>query len=101
MFDKLLQAQQKAEELKRHMNAQSFSGSAGGSIAVVTVSGNKQILSVKIDPIVLKEEDIEMLEDVILTATNQALENADKAMQTETEAMTRNMLIDMGGLFGK
>jgi DNA-binding YbaB/EbfC family protein len=104
MFDKLLQAQQQAGEVKQRLDGITVTGSAGGGVVVVTANGNKQIQSVKIDPIVLKEGDIEMLEDVILTAVNQALEQAENISQTEMAAMTRNMLGDMGGLgslFGK
>jgi DNA-binding YbaB/EbfC family protein len=104
MFDKLLQAQQQAGEVKQRLDGITVTGSAGGGVVVVTANGNKQIQSVKIDPIVLKEGDIEMLEDVILTAINQALEQAENISQTEMAAMTRNMLGDMGGLgslFGK
>jgi DNA-binding YbaB/EbfC family protein len=104
MFDKILEAQQKAGEVKDRLNAITVTGSAGGGVVVVTANGNKQILSVKIDPVVLKEGDIEMLEDVILTAVNQALEQAENVNQTEMAAMTKNMFGDMGalgGLFGK
>lgn len=104
MFDKILEAQQKAGEVKKRLDAITVTGSAGGGIVVVTANGNKQIQSVKIDPIVLKEGDIEMLEDVILTAINQALEQAENISQSETAAMTKEMLGGMGGLgalFGK
>ena len=101
MFDKILQAQQQAGEVKARLDGITVSGSAGGGVVVVAANGNKQIQSVKIDPIVLKEGDIEMLEDVILTAVNQALEQAENISQTEMAAMTKNMFGDLGGLFGK
>jgi len=104
MFDKILEAQQKAGEVKKRLDAITVTGSAGGGVVVVTANGNKQIQSVKIDPIVLKEGDIEMLEDVILTAVNQAIEQAENISQSEMAAMTKDMLGGMGGLgslFGK
>lgn len=101
MFDKLFEAQQKAGEVKKRLDAITVTGSAGGGVVVVTANGNKQILSVKIDPVVLKEDDIEMLEDVVLAAVNQALEQADNISQSEMAAMTKDMLGGMGGLFGK
>lgn len=104
MFDKILQAQQQAGEVKKRLDDITVTGSAGGGVVVVTANANKQIKSVKIDPIVLNEGDIEMLEDVILTAINQALDQAENISQTEMAAMTKNMLGDMGGLgslFGK
>src|SRR5476649_2180630 len=104
MFDKLLQAQQQAGEVKKRLDAVTVTGSAGGGVVVVTANGNKQIQSIKIDPIVLKEGDIEMLEDVILTAINQALDQAESINQSEMAAMTKDMLGNMGGLgqlFGK
>ncbi|RKR81384.1 hypothetical protein BDD43_1530 [Mucilaginibacter gracilis] len=101
MFDKILQAQQQAGEVKKRLDGITVSGSAGGGVVVVTANGNKQIQAIKINPIVLKEGDIEMLEDVILTAVNKALEQAENASQTEMAAMTKNMFGDLGGLFGK
>jgi DNA-binding YbaB/EbfC family protein len=101
MLDKILQAQQQAGEVKQRLDGITVTGSAGGGVVLVTANGNKQILSVKIDPLVLKENDIEMLEDVILTAVNQALEQAENISQNEMAAITRSMLGNMGGLFGQ
>lgn len=101
MFDKILQAQQQAGEVKAKLNDITVTGSAGGGVVVVTANGNKQIQSIKINPMVLKEDDIEMLEDVILSAVNQALEQAENINQTEMAAMTKSMFGDLGGLFGK
>src|ERR1700712_4755777 len=101
MFDKILQAQQQAGEVKERLNGITVTGSAGGGVVVVTANGNKQIQSIKINPMVLKEDDIEMLEDVILSAVNQALEQAENINQTETAAMTKSMFGDLGGLFGQ
>lgn len=100
MFDKILQAQQQAGEVKKRLDDITVTGSAGGGVVVVTANANKQIQSIKIDPIVLKEGDIEMLEDVILTAINQALDQAENISQTEMAAMTQNMLGNLGGLGG-
>jgi len=101
MFDKLLEAQQQAGELKKRLDNITVTGSSGGGVVVVTANGNKQIQSIKINPMVLKEDDIEMLEDVILSAVNQALEQADTISQTETAAMTKSMFGDLGGMFGQ
>ena len=101
MLDKLMQAQQQAGEVKKRLDDITVTGSAGGGVVVVTANGNKQIQSIKINPIVLNEGDIEMLEDVILSAVNQALEQAESVNQAEMAAMTRNMFGDMSGLFGK
>src|SRR5471030_2580988 len=98
MFDKILEAQHKAEEVKQRLDAITVTGSAGGGVVVVTVNGNKQLQSIKIDPVVLKEGDIEMLEDVILTAVNQAIEQAENISKSEMAAMTKDMLGGMGGL---
>ncbi len=100
MFDKLLQAKQQADEVKKRLDAITVTGSAGGGVVVVTASGNKKIQSIKINPIVLNEADIEMLEDVILTAINQALDQAENISQSEMAAMTKDMLGNMGGLSG-
>jgi len=96
MFDKLMQAQQKAGEIKQRLDAITVSGSAEGGKITVKANANKVIQSVNIDEEFLKEADKEELEELLVIAINKAMEQADNVSQSEMAAMTKDMF---GGLF--
>lgn len=99
MFDKLMQAQQMAGEVKKRLDTVMVSGTAEGGKIKVTANGNKVVQAVAIEESFLKEADKEELEDLLVVAINKALEQADTVSQTEMAAMTKEMLGGMGGLF--
>lgn len=99
MFDKLFEAQQKAGEVKKRLDNISVSGAAESGKITVTANANKVIQSVNIDADFFKSADKEELEELLLIATNRALERADNISQSEMAAMTKDMLGGMGGLF--
>lgn len=104
MFDKLLEAQQKAGEMKKRLDGISVSGSAEGGKITVVANGNKVVQSINIDEEFLKDADKEELEELLIVAINKALEQAENVNQSEMAAMTQQMLGGMGGLgnlFGK
>lgn len=104
MFDKLFEAKQKAEEVKKRLDGLTVSGSAEGGKITVTANGNKVIQSITIDEEFLKGADKEELEELLIVATNKALEQAENLHQSEMAALSRDMLGGMGGLgnlFGK
>lgn len=87
------QAQQMQEQLKKaqdELKESEFIGSAGGGMINVTVSGAKEVLAVSIKPEAVDPDDIEMLEDLITAAVNDAL---NKVSEKERELMP-----NMGGL---
>lgn len=63
-------------------------GTAGGGAVVVKVSGENKVLSVMIQPTALEGGDVEMLQDLVMAATNQALESASKIAQQEMAKVT-------------
>ncbi len=67
------------EKSQEELAVQEFEATAGGGAITVKVSGNKEIKSVKIKPEVVDPEDVEMLEDLILTCINEALRKVDSA----------------------
>ena len=73
--------QRQMEEQAKEMETKEFSATAGGGAVEITVSGNKKVLKVNIDEEVVDPEDVEMLEDLVLTAVNEALEKVDAASQ--------------------
>ena len=98
MFDKLMEAQQKAGEVKKRVDAISVSGSVEGGKVIVTANANKVVQSVSIDPEFLKDADHEELEELLVTAINKAMQQADNISQSEMAAMTKSMLGGLGGL---
>ena len=74
------QAQQMQEQLQRQMAELRAEGNAGGGMVTVVVNGAKQVQSLKIDPEVVSKEDVEMLEDMIVAAINDAHRKADEEM---------------------
>jgi DNA-binding YbaB/EbfC family protein len=85
------QAQQMQERLKKQMDDLRVEASSGGGMVTVVVNGNKQIQSLKIDPEVVSKDDVEMLQDLILAAINDAHRKAD-------DELNRSMGGMMGGL---
>lgn len=70
---------------------------AGGGAVTVKANGSKKIISIKISPEAADPDDIEMLEDLITAAVNEALAKADGLMQNKINAVTGG--IDLGGMF--
>ncbi|HWZ02804.1 MAG TPA: YbaB/EbfC family nucleoid-associated protein [Mucilaginibacter sp.] len=99
MFDKLMQAQQKAGEVKKRLDAITVTGVAEGGKITVTANGNKVIQSVVIDDELFKEGDKEQLEELLVIAVNKAMEQADNVSQSEMAAMTKEMFGGLGGMF--
>jgi len=70
-------------------------GSAGGGMVTVTTTAAQEILEVKIDPEVVDKEDVEMLEDLVLAAVNQAVSNAKAKAEEEMGKVTGGMMPNM------
>ena len=83
------QAQQMQEKMQKQMAEMKLEATAGGGMVTVTMNGAKQVLALKIDPEAVSKEDVEMLQDLILAAINDAQRKADEAMQQS-----------MGGMLG-
>jgi DNA-binding YbaB/EbfC family protein len=81
------QAQQMQEQLQRQMAELRAEGNAGGGMVTVVVNGAKQVQSLTIDPEVVSKEDVEMLQDLIVAAINDAHRKADEAMQQNMGGM--------------
>lgn len=98
MLDKLFEAQQKAEEIKKRLESISVKGEAESGAIQVIASANKKVKEVKIDEEFFKSADKEEIEELLVVALNKAFEQADNISQSETAAMTQEMLGSMGGL---
>ncbi|MXV49718.1 YbaB/EbfC family nucleoid-associated protein [Pedobacter sp. HMF7647] len=100
MFDKLFQAQQKADEIKKRLDAITVTGTAEGGKITVTATANKTIRSIQIDPDFYANSDREELEELVTVAVNKAMEQAENISQSEMQAATRDMFGGLEGLFG-
>lgn len=85
--------QRQMEEKTKEMESKEWEGTAGGGAVKVRVTGKKEIVSVKLAEEVVDPEDIEMLEDLIVAATNEALRQMEKESSQMMESLT-------GGLSG-
>ena len=85
------QAQQMQERLQRSMTEMRMEATAGGGMVVVTVNGNKQLLSIRLDPEVVSKDDVEMLQDLIVAATNDAHRKVDEALANQMQSLTGGM----------
>jgi DNA-binding YbaB/EbfC family protein len=81
------QAQQMQERLQREMAELKVEGNAGGGMVTVIVNGAKQVQSLKIDPEVVSKDDVEMLQDLIVAAINDAQRKADEEMAQKMGGM--------------
>lgn len=93
----LAQAQRASQEIQEKMRATIVEASAGGGSVSVKMNGQKQLLSVKIDPEVVKTGDVEMLQDLVAAAVNEAARKIDGAMQSNLGGMLSGM--NLPGLF--
>jgi DNA-binding protein YbaB len=101
MLDKLLQAQQRDEEIKKRLDLISVSSEVEGGKIRITSTANKYISSLSIDPEFLQSADKEELEELLVAVFNKVLAQADQVSQTEMQAVTREMMGGLGNLFGK
>jgi DNA-binding YbaB/EbfC family protein len=74
------QAQEMQERLKKQMTDLRVEATAGGGMVTVVVNGTKQLQSIKIDPEVVSREDVEMLQDLIVAALNDAGRKVDEQL---------------------
>lgn len=100
MKDLMKQAQKMQQDLMKaqeELANKIVEGSAGGGMVKVEMNGKNQVLTLKIDPEVVDPNDIEMLEDLIIAALNEAQEKVSKSSESELGKLTGGMNIP--GLF--
>ena len=89
--------QRQMEESQKEMETKEFTAAAGGGAVEVTVTGKKEVVRVKLSEEVVDPDDIEMLQDLIVAATNEALRKADEANAEVMNKMTGGL--GLGGGF--
>jgi DNA-binding YbaB/EbfC family protein len=81
------QAQQMQEKMQTEMEAMVVDATAGGGVVTVQMRGTKELESLKIDPEAIKDGDVEMLQDLIVAAVNEASRKVDEAMKGKLGGM--------------
>ena len=95
---KQAQAMQKQmEEMQKEVEAAEFEASVGGGAISVRVNGKREVLGINIKPEVVDPDDVEMLEDLVLSAVNEALRKADEETANKMGKLTGGL--KMPGLF--
>lgn len=89
--------QQQMTKLQEELEQREYEASAGGGMVTVKVSGKKELVSVTIKPEAVDPDDVEMLQDLVLAATNEALRIASDTMEREMSKVTGGL--SMPGLF--
>ena len=98
MQQKLLKMQQDMAAAQEAMENASFTASVGGGVVQATVSGKKELTALTVKPEAVDPEDVEMLQDLVISAVNEALRQADDAMSSSMNALTGGLNIPGLGL---
>jgi DNA-binding YbaB/EbfC family protein len=98
MMKQVQKLQEKMAQVQAELEQKTVSADAGGGMVRVTVSGKQQLVSISIEKEVVNPEDIEMLEDLIVSAVNRGLEEASKMAQDEMAKVTAGALPKIPGL---
>lgn len=96
LMGKAKEMQAKFETMQQELAELEASGQSGGGLVNVTLSGKGEMKRLKIDPSLFKEDDVEILEDLILAAHNDAKAKAEALMQEKTKELTAGLPIPPG-----
>ncbi len=102
MNNMLKQAQKMQQDLlkaQEELEDKNVEASVGGGAVTVTVSGKKEVVSIKINPDVIDPDDAEMLEDLIVAAVNEGLRKADELASSTMGKITQGMNLPGMGMF--
>lgn len=89
--------QQQMTKVQEELDAREFEASAGGGVVTARVNGKKELLSLTIKPEAVDPDDVEMLQDTVMAAINEALRTATETSEREMGKLTGGM--NLGGLF--
>jgi DNA-binding YbaB/EbfC family protein len=96
LMGKAKEMQAKFEAMQQEVAAIEATGQAGGGMVSVTLSGKMEMKALKIDPSLFKEDEVEILEDLILAAHNDAKAKVEAVLQEKTREMTAGLPIPPG-----
>ncbi|WP_339252623.1 YbaB/EbfC family nucleoid-associated protein [Sporosarcina sp. FSL W8-0480] len=97
MMKQMQKMQKKMAEAQEELGEKRLEGTAGGGMVKVIVSGQKEVLEVVIDPSVVDPEDVEMLQDLVVIATNDAMAKAEELANSTMGQFTKGL--NLPGMF--
>lgn len=95
---KIAQMQEQMNAAQEAVEAAEFTASVGGGVVTARVNGKKEVLSVAIKPEAVDPEDVEMLQDLVVSAVNEALRQAGEAMEKSVNGITGGLDLGAFGL---
>jgi nucleoid-associated protein EbfC len=93
MQQMMKQAQKMQEQLQKQMDATVVEATAGGGMVALKMNGNKQLISIQIDPEVFASADKEMLQDLIVAAVNECVRKVDEVLSGQLGGLTSGLKI--------
>lgn len=96
MMKKVGEMQARMKEMQDELSRAEFAGQSGGGLVKITINGKGETRHVSIDPSLVKPDEVEVLEDLIVAAANDARAKADAVMQEKMAAMTAGLPIPPG-----
>ena len=98
MFGKMKEVQSRMKEAQENLSTVQETGEAGAGLVKVTVNGLKNVLKVEIDPELIQPTDREMLQDLIVAATNKAMSSVETKAREHLRQATEGLLPNIPGL---
>lgn len=95
---KIAQMQERMNAAQEEVEATEFTATAGGGAVEAKVNGKKEIVALNIKPEVVDPEDVEMLQDLVVSAVNEAIRQADEAMEKSVGGVTEGLNLGVFGL---
>ncbi len=99
LLGQMQKMQERLQKAQEELETIEVEGSSGGGMVTVLANGKRELKRIQIDPEVVDPEDVEMLEDLIVAAVNQALEKAEQAANEHLNQTTGGMLSNLPGGF--
>ena len=96
MMKKAEELQKNMQQMQEQLGQVTVEGSSGGGLVTVTMSGKGEMKGLRIDPSLFKEDDVEVLEDLIVTAHNEAKARAEQMMQQKMSEATAGLPLPPG-----
>ncbi len=96
MMKKAEELQKNMQQMQEQLGQMTVQGASGGGLVTVTLSGKGEMKGLKIDPSLFKEDDVEVLEDLIVTAHNEAKAKAEQMMQKKMAEATSGLPLPPG-----
>ncbi|WP_297392500.1 YbaB/EbfC family nucleoid-associated protein [uncultured Peptoniphilus sp.] len=93
MMKQIEKLQKQMEEMQENLANEEISATSGGGVVCATVNGNKELISIKLDKDAVDPDDVEMLEDLIVAAVNEAMRSAESKMNSQMGKFTGGLNI--------